>query len=256
MTGRDGHTAAAPPSQAQGPRVLGFPSLAVSACFPRAERKGPSQDGPQKAVAAERLVWKAWPCGAMSGQMRGESRQSGRRVLCAPAPVCPRHPRWHEPRSCPQDHPWSPRPPAGLQYSPTREPARPGSDPHPQGPVRGDTQPEEPKAGLPADHFTLIVAEAPHRGRREIQAEGRAQTMPSGAGRGRGHGGRSGRRGSSQSGPQASRQREEIPEPEQQSKGKRKPRAQSRGRLDRPLRRVPTCQGRGQRVCRATGKAD
>lgn len=39
------HTAAAPPSQAQGPRVLGFPLLTVGACFPRAERKGPSQDG-------------------------------------------------------------------------------------------------------------------------------------------------------------------------------------------------------------------
>lgn len=135
--------------------------------------------------------------------------------------------------------------PEGLRYSPTRpsqarlRPTPAGAGP--LGPLAKGAQSRPPGQSQRCPP-TQIVAEAPHRGKRETQADGQGRTTSRGAGRGcRGAGvGRS-----SRSGPQASRQMEESPEPKEQSE-KRKPRAQSRGRLGRPSRPVPSAPARAE----------
>lgn len=169
----------------------------------------------------------------------------------APAPVCLRPSRGHEPWHRPRGPPRSPQPPRGCRaHHPGSWPGRAHTHTHRRGPRGRSAKGAQSWPHSRSPGFTLIVAEAPRREKpRQRTGAGpgqRCREVPWALGCS----------GGSQSGPQASRQRQQVPEPEEQSKGKRKPRAQSRGRLGRPPRPVPARQGRGRGVCRAAGKAD
>lgn len=132
-------------------------------------------------MVAEGLVWRVWhrllePHGAEARRAR-QSRQPSSCSTC-PQHSCGCGTHLAQPWSCPRSPPGLPRPLGAA----TQELARQGSDPPsppppPHGPVRRDTQPEELITGS-----TLIVAEAPSRGRTETQKESQARPTPSSGG--------------------------------------------------------------------------
>lgn len=136
----------------------------------------------------------------------------------------------------PKAHPVSPAP-EGATVLTNQGAGQAGLTPVPADAVQGDPRPKEPRAGLSADHLALPRL-WPKRPAERDPAEGRGRTWPAvrGGAVGAGHS------GSSQSGPQATRQSRGVPAPEEQPTGKRKAGAQSRGRLGRPSRPVPAGQ--------------
>lgn len=185
------------------------------------------------------------PGGASQGGCDASAGRPGGRDPVPTCPGVPGTPTWaRATEPSPGSTLVSPAP-EGLQYSPTR-PSQAGLRPTPAGAgLRGHSAKgaqswpsgRSPRSPTHRD----CGRSAPQRQERDL-ADGQGWATPRGAGRGcRGAGvGRS-----SRSGPRASRQAEESPEPREQSE-KRKPGARSRGRLGRPSRPVPTCQGRGR----------
>lgn len=201
--------------------------LAGGACFPRTE-----ETVTRRSSDAGKGTW-AWQPRAWSGESGTDSwshmgqrpDEPGRAGSQAAASTCPQHrcgcgTHLAQPWSCPQVPPWSPQAPWGCNPRAGQAGLRPPPPPPPHGPVQRDTQPEELITGS-----TLIVAEAPSRGRTETQKESPTRPTPSSEG-----GCRGGQRAEWRVSP-TSFPKKEIREFQEQSRGSKgqEPRAKRAG---------------------------